>query len=699
MNLYIIIYFITLFLIIYLWFLTKNNYKNMSWQYYLIFSFFWALWFLFYFIFYALNNLIYLLVISKISFYLSIISLYFFIKFINSIWLSQKKYLLNKYEIVVLIILWYIYLFTDLIIKWIYYNDNTLLFYEDYWNIIYLHQFITITLFIYIIYSFYIKLKRLEYISKIRLKNIFYSFLFFLFFWILFQTILPYFWIFLFQKELIFFLIPFILVSWYSSTRYHFSDIVLRYNEIFSFILSTIITIIFIFSIIKIKNWYYQDFHNLWSISSNFTYVDIIFSITLFYILYKFFINILPLNKEYKVFLYQLNNIKSQIPFILDLKLLNQHLKNFSDSNFKVKHTHINKSLENYSELLKYFNNNIKNEIFINDIVFLEENKNKFNTEWIKNELSNSIYLVFPMRNNIWDIIWLFELWKKPFKEHYFTDEIKIIKDFVNFLSWHLMYIDIYTKINYLTIDLDKEVDKKTIEYNNLINKQKEFISIASHEIKTPIMSASLQVESIVDDIEDWKIDINFIKKELKLLKNQIFRISDLVKVIFNIEKYDIWKVHLYIEKIKLENLFLFEIEWLQKLDKNLVVNVSFDKKIDFIDLDKVQFTQVISNLLHNWLKFANRISPVLNIIVKSSWNNIKILIEDNWKWFTNFDKKSIFDKYITGTWISIWLWLWLYLCKQIVELHNWNIVAKNSKTLWWAKFEINIPKEQKKYI
>jgi len=65
------------------------------------------------------------------------------------------------------------------------------------------------------------------------------------------------------------------------------------------------------------------------------------------------------------------------------------------------------------------------------------------------------------------------------------------------------MYIDIYTKINYLTIDLDKEVDKKTIEYNNLINKQKEFISIASHEIKTPIMSASLQVESIVDDIED----------------------------------------------------------------------------------------------------------------------------------------------------------------------------------------------------
>ncbi|MDD2907676.1 MAG: HAMP domain-containing sensor histidine kinase [Candidatus Gracilibacteria bacterium] len=436
----------------------------------------------------------------------------------------------------------------------------------------------------------------------------------------------------------------------------------------------------------------------MWGISSNFTYIDIIFSITLFFILYKFFINILPLNKEYVYFLKLLNKLKSQIPFLLDLNILNNHLKKFAYDNYNIKHSHINIDIVNKKELLKYFSNS-KSEIFINDIVFLEENKNKFNIDLVKSEIPNTIYLVFPMKNNEGNIIGFYELGTKPFKEHYFTEEIKIVKDFVEYLTGHLKYIEIYSKIKYLTINLDKEVDKKTIEYNTLINKQKEFISITSHEIKTPIMSASLQVESLFDDINDGEKNMDYIKKELFLLKNQIFKIADLVKVIFNIEKYDIGNVKLYIEKINIENLFLREIDSLSKINSNLVINFSFDKKVNYIDLDKVQFTQVISNLLHNGSKFSNNEKPVLNIVVKDLGEKLKISIEDNGKGFSNFDKKDIFEKYTTGTGNSIGLGLGLYLCKQIVEFHNGTIVAKNSKILGGAKFEIIIPKEQKRNI
>jgi len=53
-------------------------------------------------------------------------------------------------------------------------------------------------------------------------------------------------------------------------------------------------------------------------------------------------------------------------------------------------------------------------------------------------------------------------------------------------------------------------------------------------------MSISLQVESIVDDINDGNTDIDYIKNELNLLQSQVYKISDLVKVLFNIERYDI---------------------------------------------------------------------------------------------------------------------------------------------------------------
>jgi K+-sensing histidine kinase KdpD len=69
----------------------------------------------------------------------------------------------------------------------------------------------------------------------------------------------------------------------------------------------------------------------------------------------------------------------------------------------------------------------------------------------------------------------------------------------------------------------------------------------------------------------------------------------------------------------------------------------------------------------------------------------IYINIEDNGQWLSDHEIENIFEKYATGTNDSIGLWMGLYLCKKIVELHGWNIGAKNSTTLWWACFTIKL--------
>jgi signal transduction histidine kinase len=53
-----------------------------------------------------------------------------------------------------------------------------------------------------------------------------------------------------------------------------------------------------------------------------------------------------------------------------------------------------------------------------------------------------------------------------------------------------------------VNINLDKKIDEKTIEYNNLLNKQTDFISMISHEIKSPLGSCIFQIDSIIDDLK-----------------------------------------------------------------------------------------------------------------------------------------------------------------------------------------------------
>ncbi|MDD3793836.1 MAG: HAMP domain-containing sensor histidine kinase [Candidatus Gracilibacteria bacterium] len=634
---------------------------------------------------------------SRIDFLLSIIGVYFFIKFLY--YFGENNI---KKENIFLDFLYYsfltgLYIFSDKIISGVFYDSNISVYSEKYGDFILAHYLLTIILFIFIIFTFLFKLKKLTYINRIRLKNIFYGFIFFLFSCLVFLVLLPYFGIYLFQKEIILFMFPFIVLSWHTLSKYHFSDLVLRYNEMISFFSSLIITLIFIFyrSNISIDNLYKQN--NLWGISSNLTYIDIIFSIIIFFIIYKFFINTLPFNKEYKIFLNHISRMKSNIPFLINFDSFREYVYNYIKNNFKIYYFDLILDIKNKQELYNYFNSNKKNDLFINDVVFLQENKKYFSIEKIKNELHRDSYIIFPIRNNFGKIIGFFELGKKPFKEHYYTDEINIIKDFVNFVSGHLKYIDIYSKINYLSFNLDKEVDKKTIEYNNLINRQKEFISVASHEIKTPIMSAGLQVETIIDDINDGENNLSYIKSELDILKGQIFHIIDLVKVLFNSDKIDYGKTTLYIEKIKLKSIFLNQIDIFKKNNTNLEMIFEYDERIDYIDLDKIQFTQVISNLLTNAIKFCNHENPKIYIEVSLSKGFISIIIEDNGNGFKLGEEKYVFDKYKTGKGNSIGLGLGLYLCKKIIELHNGTIKASNSKKLSGAKFSINIPKYQNK--
>ncbi len=321
-------------------------------------------------------------------------------------------------------------------------------------------------------------------------------------------------------------------------------------------------------------------------------------------------------------------------------------------------------------------------------MVFLEENKYKYNLSKIKNEFWKNDYLIFPIKNSSESVVWLLILWNRLFKDSYYSEEIKIILDFVHFLEWHLKYIDIYKKINDLNVNLDKKVDEKTIEYNTLINKQKDFIALLSHEVKNPIAWAIFQLDSVIDDVKTWNTKKEYIENELDILSRQLIKAWDLLNKLFTIEQYDINKFKLFKEETDVRYFLNEELEIFENVNPWVKLVKKFSKETCVLNIDRIQFRQVFDNLLNNSLKHCNRKECIIAVSYTKIWWINTIYIEDNWKWF---DTDNLFDKYSTWESSSIWLWMGLYLCKKIVELHSWKIVAVKSKKYWWAKFVINL--------
>ena len=227
---------------------------------------------------------------------------------------------------------------------------------------------------------------------------------------------------------------------------------------------------------------------------------------------------------------------------------------------------------------------------------------------------------------------------------------------------------------------------------------QKEFITRASHELKTPLMSISGASELLVDIYND-KLDKNALEmlgmiqrnnERLIYLANNFLDITriDYNKLTLNKQPHNICDI---IREISNEmNLLLKKrkINLLMKLPENVILNI-----------DKIRFEQVITNLISNAIK-NTPINGNIEIVVKHKGENIIISISDTGIGLTREEISKLFTKFgkierygegleflnIQGSGLG------LYLTKEIVDLHEGSISAESVGRNMGAKFIIILP-------
>ena len=174
---------------------------------------------------------------------------------------------------------------------------------------------------------------------------------------------------------------------------------------------------------------------------------------------------------------------------------------------------------------------------------------------------------------------------------------------------------------------------------NQDIDKLKqEFIANASHELKTPVTSIQLAVETAISALENSEIEDakRFMNQILQDSQRMTLLLSDLLDLsqleVNNPEK----------ELVSLNSIIDAEIGFLSNENKNRVVFESED--IEFL-IDPNDFSMVIRNLLRNACNYSE-LDKEINIKLFKDELNVVLSVVDKGRGIATTDQERIFERF-----------------------------------------------------
>ncbi|MES2525617.1 MAG: ATP-binding protein [Bdellovibrionota bacterium] len=235
----------------------------------------------------------------------------------------------------------------------------------------------------------------------------------------------------------------------------------------------------------------------------------------------------------------------------------------------------------------------------------------------------------------------------------------------------------------------------RTKELQNLIRSRDEFLSIAGHELKTPITSLKMQLQMTGKSIDVEKNSAPAPEKLAQVVSKslgQVDKLSKLVEDLLDVSRLNAGKMTYAMEEMDLSATTREVLERLspQIASSKSSIELHITKPV-LIKGDKFRIEQVITNLLTNCFKYGEG-KPVL-IDISSDKADAIVTVSDQGLGIAENKQSLIFNRFeraISSDNVS-GLGLGLYITKMIVDAHGGNIQLK-SELGHGSKFMVRLP-------
>lgn len=246
-------------------------------------------------------------------------------------------------------------------------------------------------------------------------------------------------------------------------------------------------------------------------------------------------------------------------------------------------------------------------------------------------------------------------------------------------------------------VETNIQLKKANERLKKLDEAKSEFISIASHQLRTPLTAIKGYLSMIISgsygEISDE------VREKMKEVLESSERLISLINDLLNVSRIESGKLKIKFEKADLKKFLKKIVNELEPVvkEKGLYLKLEIDDSIK-AEVDKDKVRQAILNIIDNAIKYTEEGGITIRVKKKISGQEKSALIEieDTGKGMEEEEISNIFSSFTRGSAGDLMhiegAGLGLYIAKKFIDMHDGEIWLKSEGVGEGTCFFIELP-------
>jgi len=226
-----------------------------------------------------------------------------------------------------------------------------------------------------------------------------------------------------------------------------------------------------------------------------------------------------------------------------------------------------------------------------------------------------------------------------------------------------------------------------------------EFLSAASHELRTPITTLSLQTDGLLSlpgtgTNGDRRATDDRMIRRLTAIRRQVVRLNQLVDQLLDVSRLIEGRLELRPEPVDLQALVIEAIDLMRESATQAGSPVLLRLRPEVVGhWDRVRIGQVITNLLSNAIKFG--CGRPIEVELDADENSARVQVRDAGEGILPQEQERIFQRFERATSVQRHpgMGLGLWICKQIVDASH-GTISVQSEPGHGSTFRVELPRD-----